>query len=76
MEIAIDLHYEESKRKYPFKEMKVGDTITFPNYSRLNMSYYANAFRAWARYREMKGEERRMVSAKKVNDTIVLTRIK
>ena len=72
MEIALDLHYEESKRKYPFREMEVGDTITFPNYSRINMRYYRVAYMAWAYYH---GNGRK-VSAKKVDNKIVLTRIK
>lgn len=65
------LSQETKPRKYPFEEMKVGDYIEFPDYSRKNMNLVATKFRNWARY---KNRDRKAVTDK-VNDKIILTRV-
>jgi len=65
-----------NQSKYPFQKMEVGDSVTFANYSRKSMSHYSNAFRNWARYREIKEGVKRICEVKKEGNNIILARIK
>lgn len=52
IEKNIPLIKSSRKSKYPYKQMKVGDSVVLGDYSTQNMTKFSNAARSWTRVRE------------------------
>lgn len=64
---------KKSRRTYPFKQMKVGDSFEFGEYSAIEMNKARNAVNSWAKYPK---NSKYKFSVEKTDDNrIVINRI-